>query len=205
MSKIMNESTADAAGFEASVLEAARNQAARMVAQAQKDAAALQDALLAQQKGDPVAAHKTELAAALRRGEAAAKQQNLQRMLVYRKQLVNGLFEEAKEALTDFTATPAYEALLCAVLGAHAARAEEGCTVYLRGADAPHRAAISKVLPSARFEEDASIALGGAKLRCGRVLFDETLDERLLAQRNAFLARCNLHVSAKELEQPNEK
>lgn len=199
MSTIIQTPNSPNEGFEESVLEAAQAQADRIVAQAKKDAETLKEALLTHQEGDPVAAHEPQLAAQMRRNLAAAKQSNTRRLLIYRKQLVNGLFAEAKEQLGAFTATPAYTDFLCKTLGAHADKAAQGCTVYLRAADLGQQDAIAKVLPGAQFAADPTIALGGGKVRCGRVLFDETLDDRLVEQRDRFLARCNLHVSAKEL------
>lgn len=206
MAKVMvqNSAETDDRAFEASVLSAAKDQAARMLAQAKKDADAAYDALMSQPSGDPVATHETEGRAALRRKEAAARQDNLRKLLVYRKQLVNGLFAEAQEALAEFSASPAYAAYLEHTLAPHAEAAKNGCTVLLRAADEAHKPLLQKLLPKAAFSADPEIRYGGAKVIVGRVLYDETLDERLREQREAFLARCNLHVDAARLERADE-
>ena len=195
---------ADFDGFESSVLEAAAEQANRIVEAAEKDSQAAYDAVLAQHKGDAVAAHKTEMKAALRRKVAGAKQENLRKLLIYRKQLVNGLFAECEEQLADFTKTPQYIEFVVNTLAPYAEKAQEGCTVYLRiGEEAP-KAALQKLLPKVTFATDASIRIGGAKLQVGRIVYDETLGERVRTQRAAFLQRCKLRVNTVEMEQADE-
>ena len=56
--------------------------------------------------------------------------------------------------------------------------------------------AVKAARPGCKYElgADAAIALGGAKLACGNVLFDETLDDRLASLREEFLGRCGLRV-----------
>ncbi|MEG2930480.1 MAG: hypothetical protein RR825_01715 [Ruthenibacterium sp.] len=190
-------------GFENSVLEAAGEQAQRIIEQAQRDSRAAYEAQMGQEKGDPAAAHKTDTEAALRRRIAGARQSNLQKLLIYRKQLVTGLFAECEEQLDEFTKTPAYAAFVADTLAPYVERAKDGCTVYLRiGDDAP-KAALQKLLPKVQFANDPSIRIGGAKLQCGRILYDETLGQRMRDERTAFLQRCKLRVDTVGMEQDN--
>ena len=56
--------------------------------------------------------------------------------------------------------------------------------------------AVQAALPACAYElcADGTITLGGVRLACGNVLFDETLDDRLASLREGFLGRCGLHV-----------
>lgn len=185
-------------GFEVSVLAAAHEQAGRIVTQATRDSEDAFNAAVSRIKGDPVAARKTQNEAALRRRIAGAQQENLRRLLIYRKQLVNGLFAEAGELLLEHTETSAYLVFLQNTLQQYAEKAEtavgETREILLRKTDLKHQKTLSVLLPGADFIPDPSIRLGGLKLVLGRVVYDETLDERLRAQRTAFLSHCNLHV-----------
>lgn len=184
--------------FEASVLEAAAHQADLMVEKAQKESEERYQGLINAQNGDLVAAHLTECEAALRRKIASAKQENRKKLLIYRKQLVNGLFAEAKEVVLDFCKTAAYTDFLVNSLQKHLDVDTKSCIVYLKHEDAAQQGAISAVLPGCQFQTDPSILLGGAKLVAGRVLYDETIDDALRTQRADFLTRCHLRVEAEE-------
>lgn len=180
--------------FENSVLEAAVHQASLIIERAKKKGDDAYQQLLSQKDGDPVAAYKTETTAALRHAAAAEKQENRRKLLVYRRQLVNGLFAEAQEELELFTQTPAYEDYIVARLGKYAEQAKDGCTVALRPSDEQCKAAIQKALPNCKFLSDGAIHAGGAKITIGRVRYDETLDEALIEERDAFLQRCKLYI-----------
>ena len=195
------QTTQTYSGFESSVLEAAQEQADRIVAKTKEECDAAFAAALAQYTGDPVEAHRTHNEAALRRKIAGEKQGNLQKLLIYRKQLVNGLFAEAQEELQAFAETEAYKAYLQGTLAPYQNKAAQGCMVLVRKADLVHEKAITALLPNAKCAEDSTILLGGAKVVIGRVLYDETLDERLSAQRAEFLTRCNLHVASQQEEE----
>lgn len=187
----------DFEGFESSVLEAAQEQANRILQQGEAESRAAYEAVIGQQKADPVAAHKTESKAALRRKVAGAKQNNLHKLLVYRKQLVNGLFAECEEALSDFVKSKDYPKFVADTLAPYADKAKEagGCIVRLRIGDEAPKKALEALLPGVQFSEDPTIYIGGAKLQCGRIVYDETLGQRLREQRTAFLQRCNLHIN----------
>lgn len=191
-------------GFEESVLAAAREQAEQIVSQAKNESEAAYRSALSRMKGDPIAARRTENKAALRRKMAAAQQENLRKLLVYRKQLVNGLFAEAEEALLDFTATPAYTKLLTdALTHCGANLSAPGCTVLLRPEDLTdaNKQAVLAAVPGAVLQADPTIRLGGMKVIVGRVVYDETLEERVRAQRTSFLIYSGLHVAAPQQEE----
>ena len=59
-------------------------------------------------RGDPLIPYREEAKNRLARKMASVKQDNRKKLLVYRSQLVNGLFAEMEEALEEYTGTPAY-------------------------------------------------------------------------------------------------
>lgn len=179
--------------FESSVLEAARHQANLMIAKTKKDSEALQRSILGESAVDVVLAHRTECEAQMRRTVAAEKQENRKKLLVYRRQLVNGLFAEEQENLEAYTKTPQYEGYLVRKAAKHA-NAGEGCIVRVRPADMIYAAALQKALPGCTVQPDAGIRVGGLKVVAGRVLYDETLDDAMREQRAQFLVRCKLCV-----------
>lgn len=181
--------------FEDSVLQAAKAQADTIVAQAKQSGDELFASLTAPQRTDPLAAYRAEAASALRRRSAAARQENRRKLLVYRGQLVNGLFAEAQENLAAFTAGPDYESYVTKSLVRRAPECQGACTVYLREQDVQRLSpAVRKVLPDAQIAADRSIRLGGVKVAAGHLLFDETLDSAAADERTAFLGRCGLRV-----------
>jgi vacuolar-type H+-ATPase subunit E/Vma4 len=191
------ETQEDYAGFEDSVLLAARAQADLIVAEARAQGDELFASLTATQRTDPLAVYRAQAENALNRHVAAQRQENRRKLLVYRKQLTEGLFAELEENLLAFAETPAYEGWVAGHLAAHSAAVESagGCTVYLRGQDVQRlRARVLQVLPEANIEADRTIFLGGAKVAVGRVLYDDTLDSAVAAQRTQFLSQCGLRV-----------
>ncbi len=180
--------------FESSVLEAAVHQAKLIVQKATRESDEKLRVLLAAKSGDIVAAYRTEKHAALRRRVAGAHQENRKKLLIYRKQLVNGLFAEATEELELFTETPAYADFLIKSLQKHLDKAQGVCSVLVRKTDLVYTEKLKNILPDCEINIDPTIQLGGLKLAIGRVLYDETLDDALLAQRAKFLTRCNLRV-----------
>lgn len=194
IAELHTEHAADATEFERSVLDAARKQAQQMLAAARKEAQANYNALVTEGAGDTVAAYRTVADAALRRTVASAKQQNRQKLLVYRNQLVNGVFAEVEENLIQFCETPAYAEYLAKTAAHFAPQVAGGGTVRLRAADFQHKPLLSELLPACNFELDPTIRIGGIKFGTAHVLYDETLDDKLRSQRSDFLTRCGLRV-----------
>jgi hypothetical protein len=185
--------------FEDSVIEAAKTQAQRIIDDARRQGDANFDKLMEGHRGDPLIPYREEAKNRLARKMASVKQDNRKKLLVYRSQLVNGLFAEAQEAALAFAQSgQAYAAFVQAALARHRDACAQGpCRVLVRKADLDALAgAVKAALPGCKYElcADAAIALGGAKLACGNVLFDETLDDRLASLREEFLGRCGLRV-----------
>ncbi len=198
------EELSSAGNFESAVITAATEQAERIIEEARLEGKKEYDAMLMHDKADDVAAHKTQIMAKLRRKVAGAKQDNMKKLLVYRKQLVNGLFAQCKEELEKYVKSDEYATFIKSSIEKHSCKLQAQNTVFFKQGDSVAESTLKELLPNADFCADASIKIGGAKLRCGRLLFDETLDERLREQRTLFLQRCNLHVSTAETEQTDE-
>ena len=197
MSEPKAESAQQYADFEASVMAAAERKARKIEAETQRLCAAARDELLAGVTSDAVAEHRSKVKADLRRAAAAARQDNRRRLLVYREQLVNGLFAEAAENLTAFADGPDYKAYLERTLRPLADKVSGGCTVLVREKDLALEPLFATLLPGAQCRADHTIRIGGAKVMAGRILYDETLDDALSAVRGDFLAECGLRVDEK--------
>ena len=185
--------------FEASVLKSASMEAQQIVQEGEKEARQI----VAQARHSSVDTQLDAYRRAAKRAAAleaaVARRENRDRLLRYRTQLVNGLFAEAQEAALAFAQSgQAYAAFVQAALARHRDACAQGpCRVLVRKADLDALAgAVKAALPGCKYElcADAAIALGGAKLACGNVLFDETLDDRLASLREEFLGRCGLRV-----------
>ena len=181
--------------FEDSVIEAAKTQAQRIIDDARRQGDANFDKLMEGHRGDPLIPYREEAKNRLARKMASVKQDNRKKLLVYRSQLVNGLFAEMEEALEEYTGTPAYAQRVADALARRAPEISGKCTVRLRRADEALLASVvKKALPSADIAVDGSIRLGGVKLETQHILYDETLDFAAAAERAAFLTRCKLRV-----------
>ena len=187
--------------FEDSVIEAAKTQAQRIIDDARRQGDANFDKLMEGHRGDPLIPYREEAKNRLARKMASVKQDNRKKLLVYRSQLVNGLFAEMEEALEEYTGTPAYAQRVADALARRAPEISGKCTVRLRRADEALLArfellapVVKKALPSADIAVDGSIRLGGVKLETQHILYDETLDFAAAAERAAFLTRCKLRV-----------
>ena len=181
--------------FEDSVIEAAKTQAQRIIDDARRQGDANFDKLMEGHRGDPLIPYREEAKNRLARKMASVKQDNRDRLLRYRTQLVNGLFAEMEEALEEYTGTPAYAQRVADALARRAPEISGKCTVRLRRADEALLApVVKKALPSADIAVDGSIRLGGVKLETQHILYDETLDFAAAAERAAFLTRCKLRV-----------
>lgn len=181
--------------FEDSVIEAAKTQAQRILDDAKRQGDANFDLLMEGHRGDPLIPYREEAKNRLARKMASVKQDNRKKLLVYRSQLVNGLFAEMEEALEEYAKTPAYAERVADTLARRAPEISGKCTVRLRRADeALLTPVVKKALPAADIAVDSSIRLGGVKLETQHILYDETLDFAAAAERSAFLTRCKLRV-----------
>lgn len=83
--------------FEDSVIEAAKTQAQRIIDDARRQGDANFDKLMEGHRGDPLIPYREEAKNRLARKMASVKQDNRKKLLVYRSQLVNGLFAEMED------------------------------------------------------------------------------------------------------------
>lgn len=185
--------------FEASVLKSASMEAQQIVQEGEKEARQIVEQARHSSVDTQLDAYRRAAKRAAALEAAVARRENRDRLLRYRTQLVNGLFAEAQEAALAFAQSgQAYAAFVQAALARHRDACAQGpCRVLVRKADLDALAgAVKAALPGCKYElcADAAIALGGAKLECGNVLFDETLDDRLASLREEFLGRCGLRV-----------
>ena len=185
--------------FEASVLKSASMEAQQIVQEGEKEARQIVEQARHSSVDTQLDAYRRAAKRAAALEAAVARRENRDRLLRYRTQLVNGLFAEAQEAALAFAQSgQAYAAFVQAALARHRDACAQGpCRVLVRKADLDALAgAVEAALPGCKYElcADAAIALGGAKLACGNVLFDETLDDRLASLREEFLGRCGLRV-----------
>ena len=185
--------------FEASVLKSASMESQQIVQEGEKGARQIVEQARHSSVDTQLDAYRRAAKRAAALEAAVARRENRDRLLRYRTQLVNGLFAEAQEAALAFAQSgQAYAAFVQAALARHRDACAQGpCRVLVRKADLDALAgAVKAALPGCKYElcADAAIALGGAKLACGNVLFDETLDDRLASLREEFLGRCGLRV-----------
>lgn len=185
--------------FEASVLKSASMEAQQIVQEGEKEARQIVEQARHSSVDTQLDAYRRAAKRAAALEAAVARRENRDRLLRYRTQLVNGLFAEAQEAALAFAQSgQAYAAFVQAALARHRDACAQGpCRVLVRKADLDALAgAVKAALSGCKYElcADAAIALGGAKLACGNVLFDETLDDRLASLREEFLGRCGLRV-----------
>ena len=195
------ESSADAQRsemFEASVLKSASLEAQQIVQEGEREAKRIVDEARHSNVDTQLDAYRRAAKRAAALEAAVARRENRDRLLRYRRQLVNGLFAEAWEAAQAFAKSEQYPSFVQTCIARHAsACAGQACSVRVRTTDIPLlEKVVQAALPDSRCEmcPDDSIQLGGAKLECSNVLFDETLDDRLAAQREAFLSQCGLRV-----------
>ena len=99
-------------------------------------------------RGDPLIPYREEAKNRLARKMASVKQDNRKKLLVYRSQLVNGLFAEMEEALEEYTGTPAYAQRVADALARRAPEISGKCTVRLRRADEALLAPVVKKGPA---------------------------------------------------------
>ncbi len=185
--------------FEASVLKSASMEAQEIVQEGEKEARKIVEEARHSSVDTQLDAYRRAAKRAAALEAAVARRENRDRLLRYRTQLVNGLFAEAQEAALAFAQSgQPYAAFVQKTLARHKDACSQGpCRVLVRKADmAVLEGAVQAALPACAYElcADGTITLGGVRLACGNVLFDETLDDRLASLREGFLGRCGLRV-----------
>lgn len=182
--------------FKDAVLNAAEDKAMQIIADAQQSSARLlEDA----KKACEAAGHEQMTAHLQQEAERehSATMQNARRELLNtRRELVDDLFAEVAQRLADFTTSKPYGPWLATSIQKRAALLPEGSavTVYLRPQDAQSEA-VQKALPAGcQVQADSAIRLGGAKVAGGKVLYDDTIDAALEAEKTNFYQTSKLTV-----------
>jgi vacuolar-type H+-ATPase subunit E/Vma4 len=183
--------------FRESVLESAQSQAKAIVTAAERARErALRDARTQCEKAD-YGLVKVQQQRETQRKSAEAATAVRGEVLQYRARLVEDMFAEVQKRLQAFAQSREYVPFLRAKLKKYEKqiRTEDKPVVYVNNADLAHEAPLKKMMPQAEVQPDDNIELGGFKLAVGHTMFDETLDEALQRQRQAFYAQSKLEVN----------
>ena len=163
----------------AQVRQAAEQEAAALIAEAQARTGA--------QTAQSIAAAKTRLTAKYQKKLSQIGYRSQTALLSQRQTLLMQLFAELRGRLTDFAASEDYLPWLKTLLEKHPP--EAGAAVLMREKDLPLAEQLSAGLPdSVTFRADAAIVLGGLSVlsadgrRCG----NHTLDEAFASQLRNF-------------------
>lgn len=111
-------------------------------------------------------------------------------VLAHRKKLLEQLFDEIRQRISDWTNTPGYTDYLKNALENAEKQFGSDITIYARAADIPALRELTK-FPVA---EDNSIVLGGITACSGRRFADFTLDSRIAEQQADFPRREELRL-----------
>ncbi len=174
--------------FKDAVLNAAEMRGMEIIAKAQRASVkTLQDAQEACRQADEASVWAA-MARDTKRQENALTQAARQELLRYRAQVVDALFARVQDEVSAFVQGEGYAAWLAQKLSRRAGSFAKNTklTVWLRPQDMGLQKAAQEALPGAKVLPDAGIRLGGAKVAGGRVLHNDTLDEALRAEREAF-------------------
>lgn len=178
--------------FKDSVLSAADARRMEIITQAQQDSdKTLADAQAQCQLADHDAVTQ-RMALDTERQTSAATQAARQQLLAAREALVEDMFRQVESRLLDFTGGEKYGDWLAEKLAAHPFEKGAAVTVSLRGADMAHAPRLEKALPGSTVRQDDSIRLGGLTATDGRLLYDDTLDTLLAAEKEDFYLHSGL-------------
>lgn len=175
--------------FKDAVLSQAEAGSMELIAEAGRARAkALEDAYASCEAADPALIAK-RLARQADRSVAAISGEAHRDLLAWRESLVAELFGEVEKRLAAFTGEEGYTPWLLARLKKHGdftGPAGAGITLTLREEDKALAPALQDALPQAAVETANDIRLGGVRIANGKILWDETLDAALQAQKQAF-------------------
>ncbi len=182
-----NFKQAPGAVFKEAVLSKAETHGMHVIAEAGKKRAAALEQAYQQVARDATAGVEKRLRAEHDKELASLAGRAQRDLLLYRTELVDGMFARVEAQLEAFAAGEGYAPWCAAKLQAHAAQLDacETPVLSVRPADAA-RAELFQSRPDIRVEADNRIRLGGFLLACGNVLFDETFDAALAEERRAF-------------------
>lgn len=125
------------------------------------------------------------------------EQDSRKNLFVKRNEIVESVIADAKAELIKYTKTDRYtESLVNSAKQIAALFENKACVVYVKPDDTDKKDIITAVLSECTFLTDSSIEIGGIKAYCEQlsVLVDETLDTKLIAEREAFIAKSQLKV-----------
>lgn len=125
------------------------------------------------------------------------EQDSRKNLFVKRNEIVESVIADAKAELIKYTKTDIYtESLVNNAKQIAALFENKACVVYVKPDDTDKKDIITAVLSDCTFLTDSSIEIGGIKAYCEQlsVLVDETLDTKLIAEREAFIAKSQLKV-----------
>ncbi|MDL2327145.1 V-type proton ATPase subunit E [Ruminococcaceae bacterium OttesenSCG-928-A11] len=174
--------------FKDAVLSAAEAKSMEIISAAQQEAA---NRLAEAQAGCEETDHDAMMAALApdtEREHSMALQQARQALLHHRTELVDGLFDDVEKQLAAFAKGPGYREWLLKRLNALAETAQKGdnAKVYVRKEDICLEKELKTAIDAAEVIEDEAIRLGGAKVQCGQLLYDLTLDDALWEEKERF-------------------
>lgn len=118
-----------------------------------------------------------------------------------RMEIQQSVFAQAREKLAAFTESADYEAFLKKSVSALAAQISGEAVILVREQDLPYAAQLQAAFGrECAVEADRSIKLGGCKVKdlTNGLIADDTLEVRLNAQEEWFLANARLPISITE-------
>lgn len=128
---------------------------------------------------------------------AKLSQKSRSEIFVRRNEIVEEVFEKATSKLVSFTKTSEYDEYIKKSASEIAKLFEDkNCVISIKNDDAHKTDMIKAIVPNCTVEFDNSIVIGGIKGYCEElsVIADDTLDSKLLNQRQWFAENSNLEV-----------
>ena len=128
---------------------------------------------------------------------AKLSQKSRSEIFVRRNEIVEEVFEKATSKLVSFTKTAEYDEYIKKSASEIAKLFEDkNCVICIKNDDAHKTDMIKAIVPNCTVEFDNSIVIGGIKGYCEElsVIADDTLDSKLLNQRQWFAENSNLEV-----------
>lgn len=128
---------------------------------------------------------------------AKLSQKSRSEIFVRRNEIVEEVFEKATSKLVSFTKTAEYDEYIKKSASEIAKLFEDkNCVISIKNDDAHKTDMIKAIVPNCTVEFDNSIVIGGIKGYCEElsVIADDTLDSKLLNQRQWFAENSNLEV-----------
>ncbi|MEG0339330.1 MAG: V-type ATP synthase subunit E family protein [Oscillospiraceae bacterium] len=179
--------------FEQAVIGAAENEAHALIEGAEKE----RDEMLYKARHSVAKSDFDKLSFAAERWrlgvKASISQDSRRRLLLYRESLIDDLLNELCDKLKAFTQSKDYEAFLSGKLSLYESKIAKNSVIYCKNED---KSLLQKLCAQydIAFADDDDIILGGFRLACDNLLYDETLDTARDEERGRLLSYCNLEV-----------